>query len=68
MQYPYASAFSEGSDPAICNHQAKDTLCYRRTLREIATLPNCEPTETTILTQSQAMRLSALTQYCLVWL
>lgn len=41
--YPFAAAFTEGYDPEIVNYHAKHTLFYRRSLREIATLLNCEP-------------------------
>lgn len=64
MHYPYAAAFSEGSDPLIRNHHAQYTLCYRRSLREIATLLNCEPTEAAILERRQSMGLEALTRHC----
>ena len=64
MHYPYASAFSEGSDPEIRNHHAKYTLCYRRSLRELGLLLNCKPTEADIISQRQAMGLDTLTQRC----
>ncbi|MHC5732437.1 MAG: hypothetical protein ACYTXY_51945 [Nostoc sp.] len=35
-QYPYASAFTESSDPEIINYHPRHTYFYRRSLREIA--------------------------------
>jgi predicted TIM-barrel fold metal-dependent hydrolase len=60
--YPFAAAFTEGYDPEIVNYHAKHTLFYRRSLREIATLLNCEPEETAILTQRQNLGLEKLTK------
>lgn len=60
--YPFAAAFTEGYDPEIINYHAKHTLFYRRSLREIATLLNCEPEETTILAHRQNLGLEKLTK------
>lgn len=60
--YPFASAFTEGYDPEIVNYHAKHTLFYRRSLREIATLLNCEPEETAILAHRQNLGLEKLTK------
>lgn len=63
-QYPYAAAFTEGSHPDIRHHHAKYTLCYRRSLRDIALLLNCEPTELAVLEKRQTLGLEALTRQC----
>lgn len=60
--YPFAAAFTEGYDPEIVNYHAKHTLFYRRSLREIATLLNCEPEETAILAHRQNLGLENLTR------
>ncbi|TAE60690.1 MAG: amidohydrolase [Nostocales cyanobacterium] len=60
--YPFAAAFTEGYDPEIINYHAKHTLFYRRSIREIATLLNCEPEETAILEQRQNLGLEKLTK------
>ncbi|NET72883.1 MAG: amidohydrolase family protein, partial [Sphaerospermopsis sp. SIO1G2] len=56
------AAFTEGYDPEIVNYHAKHTLFYYRSLREIATLLNCEPEETAILTARQNLGIEKLTQ------
>lgn len=60
--YPFAAAFTEGYDPEIVNYHAKHTLFYRRSLRDIATLLNCEPEETAILAQRQNLGIEKLTK------
>ncbi|MEA5621978.1 amidohydrolase family protein [Nostoc sp. UHCC 0251] len=61
-QYPYASAFTEGSDPEIINYHARHTFFYRRSLRDIATLLNCEAEEAAILARRESLGLEQLTQ------
>ncbi|MEH1939180.1 MAG: amidohydrolase family protein [Nostoc sp.] len=61
-QYPYASAFTEGSDPEIINYHARHTFFYRRSLREIAALLNCEAEEAAILARRESLGLEELTQ------
>jgi predicted TIM-barrel fold metal-dependent hydrolase len=61
---PYSAAFSEGHDEAILQHHAGQTLCYRRSLREIAALLDCEPEETAILTRRAELGLESLTRQC----
>lgn len=61
---PYAAAFSEAHDPAILQHHAQHTLCYRRSLRDIAALLDCEPIEAAILDRREALGLEALTRLC----
>ncbi len=63
---PYPTAFTEGYDPEIVNHHARHTLFYRRSLREIAQLLECEPTEAAILEHRQQLGLKKLTERCLL--
>ncbi len=62
--YPYAAAFTEAQDVEILNHHAHHTLCYRRSLREIASLLGCEPEETAILERRESLGIENLTQMC----
>ncbi|MCG5057198.1 MAG: amidohydrolase family protein [Limnoraphis sp. WC205] len=62
---PYVAAFTEGYDPDILNHHARHSLFYRRSIRDIAQLLDCEPTEAAILTCRQNFGLEKLTQHCL---
>jgi hypothetical protein len=55
--FPYPSAFTEGHHRAIVNHHARHTLCYRRSLRDIAQLLQCDPTESAILAQRKRLGL-----------
>jgi predicted TIM-barrel fold metal-dependent hydrolase len=61
---PYAAAFSEGQDPVIRNYHARYTLCYRRSLRDLGRLLDCEPTEIEIASERTQLGLEALTQKC----
>lgn len=63
-RYPYAAAFTEGYDGDIVNYHARYTLCYRRSLREIAALLECEPTEEAILSRRRELGIDRLTQIC----
>ena len=63
---PYPNAFTEGYDSEIVNHHARHTLFYRRSLREIAQLLECEPTEAAILERRQQLGLEKLTERCLL--
>src|SRR5581483_11905425 len=59
-RYPYAAAFTEGTDWQF----AQRTLCYRRSLRDIAALLNCEATEAAILAERDRRGFDALTALC----
>lgn len=65
QELPYIAAFTEGYAPEILNHHARHSLFYRRSIRDIAQLLDCEPTETAILTCRQNLGLEKLTQHCL---
>ncbi|MDM9384146.1 amidohydrolase family protein [Chlorogloeopsis sp. ULAP01] len=60
--YPYAAAFTEGYAPEIVNSHARNTFFYRRSLREIAVLLNCEPQEEAILARRKSLGLEKLTK------
>ncbi|MFH7024998.1 MAG: amidohydrolase family protein [Heteroscytonema crispum UTEX LB 1556] len=60
--YPYPAAFTEGYDEQIINHHARHTLFYRRSLREIAALLECEAQEAAILARRENLGLENLTQ------
>ncbi len=64
-RYSYAAAFTEGYDPQIINCHARNTLFYRRSLREIAALLNCEAKEEAILARRESLGLQELTKLCL---
>jgi predicted TIM-barrel fold metal-dependent hydrolase len=43
VELPYSAAFTEAYDPEIATGHVKDTLCLRRSVREIAALLGCPP-------------------------
>jgi predicted TIM-barrel fold metal-dependent hydrolase len=61
-RYPYAAGFTEGYHPEIINHHARHTLFYRRSLREIAALLECEPQEAAIVARRESLGIESLTQ------
>ncbi|WAL58230.1 amidohydrolase family protein [Thermocoleostomius sinensis] len=61
---PYVCAFTEGYDPEVVHHHARSTLFYRRSLRDIAQLLDCHPTEAAILDRRSQLGLEALTRCC----
>ena len=64
VDYPYPAAFTQGYDPEIINHHARHTLFYRRSLKEIGTLLDCEAEEAEILQTRQNLGLEKLTEIC----
>jgi uncharacterized protein len=63
-RFPFAGAFTEGYDPDIVNHHVRHTFCYRRSLRDIATILDCEPGETAVLATREQLGLEPLTELC----
>jgi predicted TIM-barrel fold metal-dependent hydrolase len=63
-RYPFAGAFTEGYDPDVVNYHARHTFCYRRSLRDIATILGCEPVETEVLVKREQLGLEHLTELC----
>jgi predicted TIM-barrel fold metal-dependent hydrolase len=62
---PYAAAFTEGHAPEIVARFARQTLCFRRSLREVAALLGCEATEEAVLARRAGLGLENLTATCL---
>ena len=62
--YPYTAVFTQGYDPEIINHHARHSLFYRRSLKEIATLLDCEAEEAAILARRQTLGLEKLCEIC----
>src|SRR4051812_27422616 len=61
---PFAAAFTEAQAPEFIAAFAPQTLCYRRSLRDIADLLGCAATEEAILTRRTSLGLELLTQRC----
>lgn len=62
---PFAAAFSEGYAPEIVNRHVRHTLFYRRSLRDIAGLFSCDPTEDSIQHYRETLNLESLTRQCI---
>lgn len=63
-RYPYAKAFTEACEAEIVHHHARSSLFYRRSLREIAQLLDCQPEEESILEHRRQLGLEQLTRRC----
>jgi predicted TIM-barrel fold metal-dependent hydrolase len=63
-RHPYSWAFTEGHDPAIIGDQARHTLFFRRSLRDVADLLDCAPTEEAVLACRDALGFDALVGRC----
>ena len=61
---PYCASFTEGNDPAILRRHARHTFFYRRSLRDIAALLECEPEESTILARRGELGMERLAGLC----
>jgi uncharacterized protein len=61
---PYPAAFTEGYDPEVVTHFALQTLCYRRSLREVAALLGCDPAEEAVLARRAELGLDRLAEAC----
>jgi predicted TIM-barrel fold metal-dependent hydrolase len=62
--YPYPAAFTEGYDADIVNYHARHSLFYRRSLRDIAQLLECEPQEEAIVECRTQLGIEKLTRRC----
>lgn len=62
--YPYTAVFTQGYDPEIINHHARHTLFYRRSLKTIAILLDCEVEERAILARRQTLGWEKLCEIC----
>ncbi|MDZ7961155.1 MAG: amidohydrolase family protein [Aulosira sp. DedQUE10] len=63
-RYPYAAAFTEGYDEEIVNNHARHTFFYRRSLRDIAALLECDAEESAIAVRRESLGLENLTRLC----
>lgn len=61
---PYSAAFTEAYDSEIVNYHALHTLFYKRSIRDIGALLNCEPQEEAILGRRDSLGIEQLTQLC----
>lgn len=61
---PFTAAFTEGYAPDIRDRHARTTLCYRRGIKDIAALLDCEPTEAAVLSRRAELGLEELTRRC----
>ena len=62
--FSYPAAFTEGYDPEIVNGHARETLFYRRSLRDIAELFGCEPTEEAVVSRRNALGFEGTASLC----
>lgn len=62
---PLAAAFTEGQDPELIRGHAPQTLCFRRNLRDLAQLLDCEATEESVVARRSELGLESLTALCL---
>ncbi|MDJ0511486.1 MAG: amidohydrolase family protein [Crocosphaera sp.] len=60
----YTTAFTEGNDAEILEYHAYHSLSFRRSVRDIANLLNCDATEESILETRQGLGIEKLTQKC----
>jgi hypothetical protein len=61
---PYTDAFTEGYESDIVSYHARYSLFYRRSLRDIAELLECEPDEAAIFGRRAQLGLEQLSQRC----
>jgi predicted TIM-barrel fold metal-dependent hydrolase len=61
---PFAAAFTEAGDPELIREHARQTLCYRRSLRDLAGLLECAPDEQAVLARRAELGLEALSARC----
>ena len=60
----FAALFTQTDNPEIITNHSRHTLFYRRSLRDISILFNCQPTEESIIKRRQELGLELLTQKC----
>lgn len=61
-RYSFAAAFTEAHDADMVRLHARNTLFFRRSLRDIAELLQCEPREEAILERRRQLGLEQITQ------
>ena len=62
---PYRAAFTEGYDPRVLAEHSRHTLFYRRSMREIGDLLECDPNEEAILARRAELGHEELAGRCL---
>jgi predicted TIM-barrel fold metal-dependent hydrolase len=60
----FASSFTESADRMVISRHAPHSFFYRRSLRDIADLLECEPTEDAILSRRREIGFEELCQRC----
>jgi len=63
-KYPITAAFTPGRSPEILERYARHSFSYRRSLRDIAALLECDPEESAILAKRKELGWQQLTQIC----
>lgn len=63
-RYPYPAAFTEGQDAEVIHLHARQTLFYRRSLRDVAALLGCEAVEEAILERRTSLGWDGLAEIC----
>lgn len=61
---PFASAFTEACDPQSLDQSARQTLFFKRSLRDIAELLRCEPTEDSIIARRASLGPEEVAKRC----
>lgn len=64
-QRSFLAAFTESSDPGITGEQVRHTFFFRRSLREIAELLGCDPTEQAVMVCRDELGLVEVARLCL---
>lgn len=59
---PFAAAFTEGYAADIVHRHAQHTVCYQRSIRDLASFLDCAPEEPAILAKRQEVGLEELTR------
>jgi predicted TIM-barrel fold metal-dependent hydrolase len=61
----FAASFTESDDPEVVQRFARQTLFWRRSLRDLAALLDCAPEEEALLRRREELGLEKLTAGCL---
>ena len=60
----FVAAFTEADDPAVLDRHARHTLFFRRSLRDLAALLGCEPTESAVVAAREQLGWEELARVC----
>jgi predicted TIM-barrel fold metal-dependent hydrolase len=61
----FVQAFTESGDPDFVDRHARTSLFFRRSIRDISELLECDPVEESILAKREDLGLEALSRLCL---